>query len=97
MRVSYSPRAIAQIEEITSYIARDNPAAAAAMLERIERLTRLLSRFPLMGRATDFPPVRVIGVPQYPYVMFYRFIVDTDEVRILRVRHTARRPLPGYR
>jgi len=32
-------------------------------------------------------------VRRYPYVVFYKVLPDPDEVRILRVRHTARRPL----
>jgi toxin ParE1/3/4 len=96
MRVSYSPRAIAQLKEISSFIARDDEAAAAAMLDRIERLIMLLGKFPGLGRPTDKGDVRMISVPRYPYVIFYKILQD-DEVRVLRVRHTARRPLKGYR
>jgi addiction module RelE/StbE family toxin len=95
MRVAYGRRALAQLDEIFSYVARDSPAAAANMAARIESLVMLLGTFPQMGRATDKPGTRVIGVPGYPYLIFYRILAD--EVRILRVRHSARRPLPGYR
>jgi len=97
MKVGYSPRALAQLDEIFTYIARDNLSAAAALVERVERLAMLLGKFPQMGRTTDKSDVRVIGVPQYPYVIFYRILAGRDEVRILRVRHTARRPIGGYR
>lgn len=97
MKVSYSPRAIKQLDEIVSYIARDDELAAAAVLDRIEKLTALLGKFPAMGRPTDAGDVRIMSVPRYPYVLFYKVLQDKDEVRILRVRHTARRPLKGYR
>ena len=46
-----------------------------------------------MGRPTDKDGVRIMGVRRYPYVVFYKILPDRDEVRILRVRHTARRSL----
>ena len=55
MRVTYSRRSLAQIDAIASYIARDNAAAASALLVRIERLALLIGRFPQMGRMTDQP------------------------------------------
>ena len=38
VRVSYSRRTLAQLEDIFAYIAKDNPAAAAALARRIETL-----------------------------------------------------------
>jgi plasmid stabilization system protein ParE len=32
-----------------------------------------------------------MSVRPYPYVLFYKVSAELDEVRILRVRHTARR------
>jgi toxin ParE1/3/4 len=93
MKVRYSRRALTQLDQIFSYIAKDNPAAAAAVVDRIEALVGVLGRYPTMGRPTDQEGVRVMGVRRYPYVIFYRILPDRDEVRILGVRHTARRPL----
>jgi len=97
MRVTYSPGALAQLDEIFVYLGNDDPSAAAALTERIERIIMLVGKFPQMGRLTDKPNVRVIGIPQYRYLIFYRILDEQDEVRILRVRHTSRRPLQGYR
>ena len=93
MRVSYSRRALAQLDEIFAYIAKDNAAAAAAVVNRIDALIALLGKYPTMGRATDKEGVRVMGVRRYPYLIFYKILPDGDEIRILRVRHTSRRPL----
>jgi len=93
MRISYSRRALAQIDEIFVYINKDNPAAARGFLERIDALVSLLGKYPLIGRTTDKASVRVMGMRRYPYLVFYKILLDTDEVRILRVRHMARRPL----
>jgi toxin ParE1/3/4 len=49
-----------------------------------------------MGRMTDQPGVRVLPVVRYPYLIFYTVVDESDEVRILRIRHGRRRPLaPG--
>jgi plasmid stabilization system protein ParE len=67
------------------------------LIKRIERIVMLVGKFPRMGRLTDRPDMRVIGIPQYRYLIFYRILDERDEMRILRVRHTSRRPLEGYR
>ena len=97
MKVSYSRGALKQLDEIFSYIAHNSPAAATRLTERIERLARLLGQYPLMGRITSKQDIRIFGVPNYPYVIFYRIIAERDEIRILRIRHTARRPMRAYR
>jgi toxin ParE1/3/4 len=84
------------LESIFSRVAKENPAAAAAVVERIE-LFSLLSRHPHLGRLTRKEGVRVLSVDRYPYVVFYRLLEQEAEIRILRVRHTARRPLKGMR
>jgi plasmid stabilization system protein ParE len=95
MRVTYSPRALAQLEDIFNYIAAEDPTTATAVVTRITTLVSLLSQHPYLGRPTDKVDVHVLSVPRYPYVVFYKVLPATDEVRILRVRHTARRPLKG--
>ena len=93
MKVRYSPRALAQLEEIHRYIAQHNPRAATAVVARIEELCEKLGEFPGMGAATDQPGVRLVPVVRYPYLIFYALITEINEVRILRIRHGRRRPL----
>jgi plasmid stabilization system protein ParE len=63
------------------------------VVARIENFVSLLSKYPTIGRTTDKEGVRLMGLRPYPYVVFYKIIAGKNEVRILRVRHTARRPL----
>ena len=42
MKVRYSPRALAQLEEVHQYIAQHNPRAATAVVVRIEELCETL-------------------------------------------------------
>jgi len=96
MKVRYSPRALAQLEEIHEYIARRNRSAAISVVARIQSLCVTLGEFPGMGAATDQPGVRMAPVVRYPYLIFYAVITESSEVRILRIRHGRRRPLrPG--
>ena len=94
MKVTYSPRAVAQLNKIFAYIAKDNPAAAQAVIRRIESVAALLADFPLMGHATDDADFRVAYVERYPYLVFYAVLPESDEVRIVRIQHAARQRSP---
>lgn len=49
-RVVWSPRALADLEAIASYIAADSPFYASTVVRRIIALTRSLADFPFVGR-----------------------------------------------
>jgi toxin ParE1/3/4 len=91
MRVTYSPRALAQLQSIFAYIEESNPRAAVAVVDHIEATADLLGTFPWMGRPTDEKDVRVRVDTKYPYLIFDKVLEDTDEVRILRILHGAQR------
>ena len=71
MKVRWSETALAELEDIFSYIHRHNRSAASAVVERIEGLTALLEEFPLVGHLTDEADVRVLSVVRYPFLIFY--------------------------
>jgi toxin ParE1/3/4 len=90
MKARFTETALAEIEEIFSYIAGDNPAAAARVVNYVEHTIRLIERFPELGRLKYRDSVRMLPVRRYPqYLLFYA--VQGDEVVILNVRHAARR------
>jgi toxin ParE1/3/4 len=93
MSFSFSPKALRNIDEIHTYVARENPAAARKILDRIHTIAAYLGDFPLSGRPTGLREIRVCPVHPYPYLIFFRPVPGKKEVRILRVRHAARRPL----
>jgi toxin ParE1/3/4 len=91
MRVRYTETALAEIEEIFSYIAVDNPAAATAVTAQVKQTVALIRNFPGLGRLKYRQTVRMLPVRRYPrYLVFYT--VQNNEVVILNVRHGARRP-----
>jgi addiction module RelE/StbE family toxin len=89
MRVTYSPRALAQLQSIFAYIEEFNPRAAKAVVDHTQATASLLGASPWMGRRTNEKDVRVRGDTKYPYLIFYKVLEDMGEVRILRVLHGA--------
>ena len=92
MKVRYSPRASAQIEEAFDYIARDNPRAAQAFLDRIEAIAALLAQVPGMGREADKANVHSVPLTPFRYRLFYAVRRGRGEIMILRIRHMSRGP-----
>jgi toxin ParE1/3/4 len=88
MTVRYTEAALRELEEIFSYIYDRSPAAAGAVIDRIDRVATLLSEFPSAGHESDEPGVRVMPLVRYPFVLFYA-VSDREEVVVLHVRHSA--------
>ena len=89
MRIEWDPRAVRDLQEIRAFIAVDKPGAAARVAEEIKTSVRRLSDFPLMGRQTREPNLRILTITRTPYVVYYHVL--SDVVEILAVFHGARR------
>lgn len=92
--VVFNPVALDDIDEITSYIAADNPMAAEYVREAVFDTAETLGAHPDLGvrprfSARRFAGIRFLPTSSYPnYLVFYREL--SDEVEILRVLHGAR-------
>jgi addiction module RelE/StbE family toxin len=86
-RVVWSDQALDQLETITSYVRADSPVAAARLEARIVGKADSLVVMPDRGRPIGRGR-REIAVSR-TYLL--RYVVVGEEVRILMVRHTARR------
>jgi toxin ParE1/3/4 len=78
----------ADLLEIWSFIADNNPDAATRMLLKLDRAMSRLARNPGIGRPR---PELLPGLRSYvarPYVIFYT--TGEDEIDIVRVLHGAR-------
>lgn len=93
MRIVWRPRARDDLLAILEYIARDNPGAAVAILDRIERQVEQLAGFPELGRFGRLTGTRELVVTGTPYIAAYE--VAGERIRILRVcteRGSRRQP-----
>ena len=89
MKLLFKRRALRHLKQIHAYIAKDNPAAAARVVKRIEEVASRLSFMPMSGRPGVVKGTRLLVVPGLPYIAAYR--VRAANVEILSVLHTARR------
>jgi toxin ParE1/3/4 len=89
MRVIWSPAALNEVDRILAYLLNFNPRAAEDVALALLETGNGLVNFPYRGRAVRGKEVREV-ICEYPYIIRYRITGDT--VRILRVRHMARRP-----
>jgi plasmid stabilization system protein ParE len=92
MKVIIRGKAADDLDQIYSWIAKDNPRAARDMVLRVhDRIARLeLEALAHMGR-----PGRVEGtreLVEYPYIVVYQVAAERTEIIILSVIHGARGP-----
>jgi toxin ParE1/3/4 len=88
MKVRYTDTALAEISEILSYIAKDNPLAADEVGAVLRAAIARLADYPRLAIETDVPDVRVAPVLPYRYLVFYS--VSEESLIIRNVRHAAR-------
>jgi toxin ParE1/3/4 len=95
MKVEYSNRAVADLDEISARSRRMFGDRVAQALEaRIRAVIDRISEDPLSAPELEQRPgVRVVPLVRYPFKIFYR--VFEDRVRIQHIRHSARRPWEG--
>ena len=90
MNVEFSKRATADLRKLGEDSRTFGPAVSAAIERRIRDLiAHIADRPPSRPSVPDRAGVHVASLVRYPYRIFYR--VFEDRVRILHIRHTARR------
>ena len=97
MKVEYAKKALSDLSEIAAYYAAsDDPTLAAKIAARIQDVVARLARAPESGRPVgERPGVRVASLLQYRYNVFYLYPAGSGTLRVLHIRHTARRPWTG--
>jgi len=83
--------AVEDFAEIVSYIAADNPKAANAIANKIEKNLEILSENPLLGRIPRDEEIRNL---RYRYLIVQNHIVfytiENKTIYIHRILHSAR-------
>ncbi|WP_440996039.1 type II toxin-antitoxin system RelE/ParE family toxin [Arhodomonas sp. SL1] len=77
------------LEDIYRYVARDNPAAAADLVEGIYQRAQVLADFPQIGYRYEALPTREIRVLLYGHYRIAYLIKADDSVDILGIFHGA--------
>jgi addiction module RelE/StbE family toxin len=88
LKLRWTRPALADLIEAQDYIARENPAAAEAVAQRVWDGAKNLCYHPSMGRRGHVVGTREWVVSDTPYVIVYR--VRGDNLEILRVWHGRR-------
>ncbi len=88
MEVRWLPSAVRDLAQARTYIARENPAAADRVFERVLGDVGALAVLPHIGRPGRVPNTRELVVRSTPFIVAYR--VYGARVIILAVIHAAR-------
>ena len=87
MSIKWTRAALASVDEIAGFIAKDNPTRATSFVLELQAAVTQLQAHSGMGRAGRVPGTREL-VLHKNYIATYR--VRGDDVEILRLHHAAR-------
>ena len=88
MKLHWSARALARLNQIHAHIAQDNPGAALSMMQKIVRRAEQIATFPHSGRrVADYAHKDVRELIEGQYRIVYR--VDASRIEVLTVKHVA--------
>ena len=93
-RIILSPEAGGDIQAIYNYVAQDSATNAAKLVGRLLDAIDSLATFPhrtVAERRSSKIRHPVRSLPVRPYVIYFRVIEEAQAVRVLTVRHGARR------
>jgi addiction module RelE/StbE family toxin len=84
--VYWTPEALARLEDIEAYIAKDTPSAAKEVITRLLARSRQLETAPQSGRVVpDYPREDLRELLERPYRLIYR--ITAEHIEILTVMH----------
>src|SRR5215813_8246577 len=95
MKIEFTNRAVRDLREISAYCRMQFGDRVTAALEaRIRDVVSSIRDFPENAPQVEGRPgMRVVPLIRYPFKIFYRIVGDT--LRIVHIRHAARRPWTG--
>jgi toxin ParE1/3/4 len=91
MKVEFTNQAVRDLRNISNYSRkRFGERITAALEARIRKVVADIAHAPESAPGVEERPgMRVVPLVQFPFRIFYRIVGDT--VRILHIRHAARR------
>ena len=95
MAYELSATATVELFEAYAHVTRDDPTAAASIIDRVRHSLELLGERPGMGRPLRERGIRRYNVPSSSYAIIYE-VVGPDAI-VLHVWHGSRRPPTSWR
>ena len=92
MKVRYTATAQRELDRAIQYLLEHAPAIAAAFADSIERAIAGLLEHPYSAQETSQRGVRRKYIRRFRYAVFHIVNEKADELVIITIRHTARRP-----
>lgn len=87
-RISYSSRALADLERISDFLAPESVDAQLGALDLIDDAVEVLARHPLIGRLAEHDLRElIISQAKTGYIALYSYEAEQDAVLILAIRH----------
>ena len=93
VRLRFTPRALAELDEVLAYIVERSPEGARRVQTRIKVLSDLLLQHPNAGQRTSLKGLRRIATTPYPYLIYYELTAE-DLLRTDRRRDHCYRSAP---
>lgn len=90
MKLRLTARVHRDLVGIASFIEKENPVAAATVVQRIDATLKIIKDMPKVGRHGARPNTRELVVRGLPLLIVYRLAQDTIEV--LTIFHTSQHP-----
>ena len=87
-RLTISAHARADLREIHSYIAKDNPEAARRLIMQLRTKARMLSQMPGIGRSREDLRPGLFSLPVGRYMLFY--CLRPGGIVLVRILHGSR-------
>lgn len=84
MKLRWTQRAVADLEEISDYLLSVSPTSWERLVTRIEAVTEYLLQFPHMGKMGLVSGTREFVLSGTPYIIVFR--VREDVVQVLSIR-----------
>lgn len=91
MQIKWLEKALNNLDEEATYIAKSDPHAALIVVQRIYDAVSLLRENPALGHPGRIHGTRELLVPNTRYRIPYRVKPELEQVQILRVFHSSRK------
>ena len=91
MQVKWLNKALQNLDDEAEYIAKDDPAAAQLVVQRIVDAINLLPDNPALGHVGRVHGTRELVIADTRYIVPYRVKPRLQQIEILRVFHASRR------